>query len=241
MASDRYTLYYSPGAASLCVHWLLIEADLPFDAVLVDFSTGVQRTETYRQLNPTGRVPTLIVDGEARGECTALLMLLAERHPDRGLMPAVGAPLRALWLQTMIYLANTLLPAMRDWFYADQDGPAEGAAAVRGLAQRRIEGAWDLLDVRLRGSANAPGLPLTPENNPKYLVGDTLSTVDFLAVMLMRWSRDMPRPATHWPHLASYVDHLTALPSFHDVCRREGLSNWPAVRGSVRRVWQSTE
>ncbi|RAL08810.1 glutathione S-transferase family protein [Aspergillus homomorphus CBS 101889] len=226
MESKPYTLYYSPGTASLCVHWMLIDADLPFNAIPVDFTTGAQHADTYRRLNPTGRVPTLIIDGEARGESTALLMLLAERHPDRGLMPAMDASTRPLWLQTMIYLANTVLPAMRDWFYADQDGPAAGAAAVRDLARRRIEGAWDLLDARLAGSAGSHGASLTTAA-AKYLVGDTLTTADFMAVMLMRWARDMPRPATSWPHLAPYVDHLTALPSFQEVCRREGLVHWP--------------
>ncbi|OJJ99020.1 hypothetical protein ASPACDRAFT_61689 [Aspergillus aculeatus ATCC 16872] len=230
MASTPYTLYYAPGTASLCVHWMLIEANLPFDAIPVDFTTGAQHTEAYRRLNPTGRVPTLIVDGEAHGESTALLMLLAERHPDRGLMPAVEeAATRPQWLQTMIYLANTVLPAMRDWFYADTDGPAEGAAAVRALARRRIEGAWELLDARLAGTAGSRGSP-SLHKAPEYLVGKSLTTADFLAVMLMRWSRDMPRPATSWPHLASYVDRLTALPSWKEVCCREGLSHWPPAR-----------
>jgi glutathione S-transferase len=40
----------------------------------------------------------------------------------------------------MVYLANTILPAMRDWFYADSDGDPAGAEAVRALACRRLDG-----------------------------------------------------------------------------------------------------
>ena len=40
----------------------------------------------------------------------------------------------------MLYLANTLLPAFRDWFYADKDGDPAGADAVKALARKRIEG-----------------------------------------------------------------------------------------------------
>ncbi|PYI10947.1 glutathione S-transferase [Aspergillus sclerotiicarbonarius CBS 121057] len=217
-----YTLYYAPGTASLAVHWMLVEANLPFQAIPVDLAAGAQHTATYRQLNPTGRVPTLVIDGEARSESAALLMLLAERHPDRALMPAVNAPDRALWLEMMIYLANTLLPAMRDWFYADTDGLADGAAAVRDLARRRIESAWDQLNARLQASDHAM--------QDQYLVGTTLTTVDFLAVMLMRWARDMPHPATSWPYLEVYVQRLTKLSSFQEVCRREGLTGWPRVQ-----------
>ena len=86
-----YVLYYSPGAASMAVHWMLIETRLPFEAHLVDIDAGHQRDPDYLRLNPSGRVPTLVVDGVPRHESAALLMLLAERHPEAGLAPAPGS------------------------------------------------------------------------------------------------------------------------------------------------------
>ena len=208
-----YVLYYSPGAASMAVHWMLIEMRVPFEARLVDIDAGQQHDPQYLLLNPSGRVPTLVVDGSPRHESAALLMLLAERHPQAALAPAPGSAERAAWLESMIYLANTLLPAMRDWFYADSDGDPAGADAVRALARRRIEQACDQLDARL---ADGHG----------YLVGGTLSTADLLAVMLMRWTRNMPRPAMGWPHLARYIRGLRALPSFIELNAREKLTEW---------------
>ena len=152
-----YTLYYSPGAASMAVHWMLIEIGVPFDAVLVDLDAGAQRDPDYLRLNPAGRVPTLVVDGQPHSESAALLMLLAERHPEAAMMPSVGAPERADWLEMMIYLANTLLPAMRDWFYAGKDGDPAGADAVSALARKRIESTWDRLDARLTDRTNVAG------------------------------------------------------------------------------------
>ncbi|MFL9962282.1 glutathione S-transferase family protein [Paraburkholderia sediminicola] len=208
-----YVLYYSPGAASMAVHWMLIEMRVPFEARLVDIDAGQQHDPQYLLLNPSGRVPTLVVDGSPRHESAALLILLAERHPEAALAPAPGSAERPAWLESMIYLANTLLPAMRDWFYADSDGDPAGAEAVRALARRRIEQACDQLDARL---ADGRG----------YLVGDTLSTADLLAVMLMRWTRNMPRPAMSWPHLARYIRGLRALPSFIELNARERLTEW---------------
>ena len=103
-----YTLYYSPGTASMAVHWMLIELGVPFEARLVDFADGAQKSPEYLKLNPAGRVPTLVIDGVPYGESTALLMLLAERHPEAQLAPAVGSDGRAAWLETMIFLANTV-------------------------------------------------------------------------------------------------------------------------------------
>jgi glutathione S-transferase len=208
-----YTLYYSPGSASLAVHWMLLELGVPFEAKLVSIDAGEQKSPEYLRLNPTGRVPTLVVDGVPYGESAALLMLLAERHPEKKFAPLPGSSNRAEWLETMIFLANTLLPAMRDWFYAEKDGDPQGAEAVKALARRRIEGAWDRLDAQL-----ANGRP--------YLLGNELSTADFLATMLMRWSRNMPRPATAWKNLAPYIHKMRARPYFIDVNNREGLTDW---------------
>jgi glutathione S-transferase len=208
-----YLLYYSPGAASMAVHWMMIEMGIPFDARLVDIDAGNQRNPEYLRLNPAGRVPTLVVDGAPRHESAALLMLLAERHPEAALAPAPGTAERAAWLERMVYLANTLLPAMRDWFYADIDGDPAGAEAVRALARRRIEEACDQLDADLADGRD-------------YLVGGKLSTADFLAVVLMRWTRNMPRPALGWPHLARYIRGLRALPSFIELNARERLTEW---------------
>jgi len=208
-----YILYYSPGAASMAVHWMLIEIGVPFELRLVDIDTGAQRAPEYLRLNPSGRVPTLVIEGVPYVESAALLMLLSERHPQAMLAPAVGAPDRARWLEQMIYLANTVLPAMRDWFYAAKDGEPSGADVVKALARRRIEQAWDRLDSALLTGGS-------------YIVGDRLSTVDFLAVMLMRWSRNMPRPATNWVNLGAYIARLRARPAFVELNAREGLTDW---------------
>jgi glutathione S-transferase len=209
-----YTLYYSPGTASMAVHWALIGLGVPFEAIGLDFEAAEQRDPAYLRLNPSGRVPTLVVDGRPYSESAALMMLLAERHPDAGLAPPPGDPQRARWLETMVFLANTVSPAMRDWFYADKDGAPAGAEAVRDLARSRIEGAWPRL-----AAALSDGRP--------FLFGDAPGAADYLAAMLMRWSRNMAHPASEHPELAQYLARMGALSSYAELCRREALTPWP--------------
>ncbi|GIU67251.1 glutathione S-transferase family protein [Candidatus Phycosocius spiralis] len=208
-----YTLFYSPSTASFVIHWLLIHLGVPFETVLVDFEKGAQKGADYLALNPAGRVPTLMVDGKPYSECTALTMLLAERHPDAYLSPAPTAPERANYLMWMVLLANGLLPPFRDWFYADRDSGALDPQALKEFVRPRIEAMFNRLDAQLND-----GRP--------YLIGAKLTAVDFLATMLMRWSRNMPKPATTWTFIAPYVQRMRALDSFLEVNRREGLVDW---------------
>ena len=131
-----YTLYYSPGRASLAVHWMLIELGVPFEARLVDFAIKAHKSPDYLRLNPEGMVPTLVVNGEPHAESAALALLLAERHPEGGLEIPPGATDRSDYLQWMFYFANTLQPLYRAWFYADEVGGAEIGGGGEGACAR---------------------------------------------------------------------------------------------------------
>ena len=208
-----YALYYSPGTASMAVHQTLLELGVAHELRKIDIESNEQKSADYLRLNPNGTVPTLIVDGAPVYECAALLLLLGERHADAGLAPAPGTPLRATFLQWIAHFANTLQPAYRQWFYPQDFAPIEHEKESRAFARRRIEAVWDRLDAHL--SAHGP-----------HVLGEPFSIVDIYATMLMRWSRNMPRPATEWPALGALAERVKARPSWKRLYQIEGLSEW---------------
>lgn len=208
-----YTLYYSPGTASMVVHLALLEIGAPYRLQLVDFSAGAQRDPRYLELNPEGTVPTLLIDGKPVTESAALLMILAERHPESRLAPDPGTPERDAWHQWIVYMSNTLAATYRFWFYPADLGAPGHSPVVREALQRKIEGAWDRLEPHLA----APG---------PYLLGREFSGADLLLTVLMRWSRKMPRPATEWPALKRQADLVRARPSWKKLYELEGLTEW---------------
>lgn len=207
-----YQLYYSPGSASLAVHWMLIDLGLEHELIRLNLDAKEQKSEEYLKLNPNGLVPTLIVDGAPVFESAALLLLLAERHPEKGFAPAIGTPERTRYLQWMVHFANTVLPAFRIWFYPHEPAGEKYEACAKEMAEPRIEGIWDRVDAHL-------------QERP-YFAGEQISAVDFLGAMLMRWSRNMDKPATEWPAIAEYVQRMRARPSFATLYEREGLTEW---------------
>ncbi len=204
-----YTLYGAPGTASMCVHWMLIELGAAFDFVALDFEKQEQKSTAYLKINPSGHVPALVIDGTAYSEAAALVMILAERHPERGFVPDD----RGAYLQWMIFLANTLMPAFRLYYYADEGAGPQNAPAAQAHAQARIEKAFDRIDGLL-----ADGRP--------YMLGARMSAADFLLTMLARWSRNLTRTAMDWPHLGAYVMRLRAMPSYRETHARERLEGW---------------
>jgi glutathione S-transferase len=207
------TLYYAPSTASLVVHWLLIELGLPHELRKLDLKAGEQKSAEYLQLNPAGVVPTLVIDGQALCEAAAITMHLGDTYSAAGLAPAPGTPARANYYQWMFFLANTLQPAYRAYFYPSEPAGESNLEASREHARLRIEAS--LARVAAHLEATGP-----------FLLGDKLSAADFLMTMLLRWSRNMQRPSDDWPVLQQYARSMKARPSFREVYAREGLTDW---------------
>ena len=208
-----YTLYYSPGTASMVVHLALLEIGAPYRRELVDFEKDAQHSAAYLKLNPHGVVPTLLIDGKPMTESAALLMILAERHPEAHLAPAPGTPEREEWTQWIVYLSNALAATYRLWFYPPMLGTKEHTPETRAALQANIAAVWDRLDAHL--AAKGP-----------YLLGREFSGADLLLTMLMRWSRNMPRPVTEWLALKKLADLVRARASWKKLYEIEGLSEW---------------
>ena len=208
------TLYYSPGAASLVVHWLLLELGEPFELRLLDFAKKEQKSAAYLAINPSGVVPTLVVDGVALSEAAAIVMHLADTHPAAQLAPAPGTVERARYYQWMVFLANMLQPCFRAFYYPDEPAGAENAEVVKDRAGERAAACFDTLDAHLR--ANGP-----------YLLGERPCAADFQLTMLLRWSRNLRRPGLDWPALREHAMRMTARPAFRAMYAAEGLVEWP--------------
>jgi glutathione S-transferase len=211
-----YTLYYSPGTASMVVHLALLEIGAPYELVEVQVPFDPGKDPSYLALNPRGQVPTLVVEGQPYFESSALLTLLAERHLEAKLAPATGTPQRAEYYQWISFLATALGAPYRQWFYPGDLGARDGQPLpdfVRDAVRGKIEHGWTIVDAHL--AARGP-----------YLLGAEFSAVDLLALMYMRWSRNMPRPVTEWPALRRYAATLRGRPSWKRLYEIEKLTEW---------------
>ena len=141
-------LYFNPGASSMAPHICLFEVGAPFDAHPVALSKKENRTAAYLAINPEGKVPTLIVDGQRLTEVAGILYYLARRYPEANLWPAGDIDAEAQVISWMSFIAATVHPARGK-------GP-EHAMTIFGLADQRlgdqhwvVGGRYSIADIHL--------------------------------------------------------------------------------------------
>ncbi len=104
-------LYRAPGTCARVSAIALEEAGLEFSTELIRFMKGQHKSPEYLELNPKGKVPTLVIDGQALTENVAIITYLNERLPEAGLLPPGGdAMTRARQLADLSFCEATLHP-----------------------------------------------------------------------------------------------------------------------------------
>jgi len=206
-----FTLYGSPGAASMAPHVMLIEAGAPYELIIVDVDKGQQFDPDYLGLNPHARVPTLVEGDRVMFEAAAITIYLGERFPATNLIPAPGAPERAAFLQWMAYLTNTVQEEHMHYWHADNYMSSDaGRREMMENAERRLGSMWDHIDGVLAKAG-------------PYLTGTSCTAADIYLTMLTRWSRKLARPATERLHLRALVDRVKARPAYQAMLKAEGI------------------
>ncbi len=193
-----FTLFWSPGSASMAPHVLLEELGVPYELSRVDL--GKPRDSRYLQLNPWDRVPTLLLEGKPIYESAAICMYLADRHPEKGLAPAPGTAERALYYQWLLFLADTLQPAfMRVYWPSRGSSDPAHEPAVKEKALKDVAAIWATLDKLLAGKS--------------WLVGERFSVADIYFHMLYTWDLDMKELRRRHANLAAIFNRIHERPA----------------------------
>ncbi len=170
--STVYRLYGRVNAGSLAPQIVLEEIGVPYELMWVGRAPA--DIESYRRINPTGKVPALVLpDGNAIFESAAILIHLTGAHPEAGLAPVAGTTAHARFLQWMLFLSSNVYETALRCYYPERYS-TEGAAAAAAIKDRA------LLDYERH-------LALIHESLSPYVLGERLSAADSYLHMLAAW------------------------------------------------------
>lgn len=195
-------LYYSPGACSLSPHIVAREADLKLDLEKVDLATGkTEKGADLATVNPKGYVPVLqLDDGAALTEGAVIVQYLADKAPQKKLLPAAGTLERYRVQEWLNYIATEVHKGFSPLWHDDEH--------VKKVAREALAPKFEHLDRSLKGK--------------KFLLGEQFTVADAYLFTVLSWANylKLPLPAG----LGDYLGRIAQRPAVQAALEAEGLA-----------------
>src|SRR6266481_5791023 len=140
----RLTLHQGPPfLCSLSCHVALEESGLEYETVEINTKTQANLTESYTAINPLGKVPALAIEGRILTEAAAILSYIADRVPEKELLPPAGTLKRAIAHEWLNFISSTVHIAFRPVFRPER--VAEGDVCVNSVRRLGVSGVIEAL------------------------------------------------------------------------------------------------
>lgn len=192
-------LYYVPKTRSSRPRWVLEELGVPYELVRLDPARGETRTPEHLARQPLGHVPVLDDGGHLIFESSAICLHLAERYPERRLLPPPGSVERGIVYQWLFYAMTELEPPLVALSAESRKPEGERDAAVAGDARARFRRAAAALEPIL---ANRP-----------YLLGQDFTVADVVVGAVLAWAKAL-RALEGIPATEAYLARLRERPAW---------------------------
>lgn len=185
--------YTNPQSRGRVAHWMLEELGLPYETVWLEFGPAMKSAE-YLAVNPMGKVPALKHGGVVVTEVAAICAYLADRFPEKSLIPPSGHPDRAAYFRWLFFAA----------------GPVELAVTAKSLGWQVPEGKSGFVGFGSYGATlNALEQALTPG---PYICGEQFTAADVYVGSQLGWGM-MFGTIEKRPLFEAYVGRLYARPA----------------------------
>ena len=190
-------LYGFPPTRSIRVLWTLRELGVDFEFVNVNLTAGENRRPEFLALNPAGKLPVLVDGDFVLTESVAIVLYLADKYADKGLLPSELEPRAQVhhWLLfTATELEQPLWRIARHTALYPKDKRLPGEIS---LARQDFEDMAGVMEERMRGR--------------QFLVGDSVTVADFVAAYTLDWANEVHLLGA-LPELRGYMERMYARP-----------------------------
>jgi glutathione S-transferase len=190
-------LYGFAGTRSQRALWALKEVDADFEFVSVNLREGEHKRPEFLRINPAGKVPVLIDGDRVIPESAAIVLYLADKYPEKGLLPAALDERAQAYRWVMFAVTELEQPLWRITRHTFVYPPEKRLPADIELAREEFMAMAAILDKHLEGR--------------EFIVGNKLSVADCVTVYLMDWANEQGLLGT-FPRLQAYLEKLYARP-----------------------------
>ncbi len=190
-------LYGFGGTRSLRALWALRELDADFEFVPVNLLAGEHRRPDFLRLNPAGKIPVLIDGDVLLTESAAIVMYLAEKYRDKGLLPAALGDRAQVYRWAMFAVTELEQPLWRitrhTRLYPEDKRLPDDVA----LAGQEFVAMAAVLDRHMEGR--------------QFIVGDSVTVADCITAYTLDWGNER-RLIDGCPQLRAYLERMYTRP-----------------------------
>ncbi len=195
MALD-ITLYEYGPSRSKQVRWTLLELGLEFRAIE---GRDILHSDELNKVNPMGKVPAVVINGEPLFEAAAICTYLADLVPEKGLIAPSGTRERALHMQWVSFALTELEAYV--WSNARNTFVLPEEQRVTALFEQNNKAFVHAAKVLDKFLASAD-----------YLVGNKFSVTDILVGFTIDWG-NLAGLLERTPNLQKYLKRLKEKPA----------------------------
>ena len=204
--SDTIVFYHNPQSRGRIVHWMLEEANAPYEIKVVDFKKNEHKSAEYLSINPMGKIPAIVHRGVVVTEAAAICAYLADAYPAAKLAPSLDDPKRGTYFRWLFFGAGCVEPAIIDQIFS-RPPPSRPAAMGYGNYPDTI----DTLEKAL-----IPG---------PYVLGEQFSAADVYLGSAIGWAL-MTKAMEPRPAFSTYLARIGQRPAYQRAnAQSEALAN----------------
>lgn len=202
-----YIVFGDRRSGAFAVEAALAEAGVNYEFHSVSLEKNEQKSPEFLALNPSGKMPALkLPSGEIVTESAAILLTIADRFPQAGLIPPHTTFARAEAYRWIAFMASEIYPMVEIVDYPDRFAPAGAEAeALKARAIARIRERMLLVEAAIAGP---------------WLLAHEFCAADIYAAMFSRWSVGKDWRGKHLPKLNALVEKLAARPRIAPVWQK---------------------
>ncbi|SME94951.1 glutathione S-transferase family protein [Pseudobacteriovorax antillogorgiicola] len=195
MADKNVILYTNPQSRGLIVQWMLEEIACPYEIKEVAYGSDM-KSSPYRDINPMGKVPSLVHGDQIVTECAAICAYLADAFPEAQLAPAPSQ--RGNYYRWLFFAA----------------GPLEAAVTNQSLELKIPEGKEQTIGYGDYDTTIATLVKAVCAN--PYIAGDKFSAADVYVGSHIAWgTRFNTIPLLE--EFKVYLNKLSSRPAFQKI------------------------
>ncbi len=193
-------IYAVPNSRSNRAVWTLEEIGIDYELVPVDLGQKLAEGKPFTDINPGGKVPTLVEDGWVLTESAAICTYLADQHPEAQLTPPAGTRERARYDQWCFFVLSELEQAL--WTKAKHRFALPEEWRIEAIKEVAIE------EFRLAEAVLAKGL-----GDQSFILGEQFSVADILIGTTLNWAEQGEEIHLSHDNLKAYRKRLNARPA----------------------------